>query len=542
MDEQTREKINDLVAEFQSARTPADRQRVTLRAQRELMFVEGALREFVDRASAIGDVRLIPQDLLGSYEEQQEQRAGSEADVDALVDDLIARYEQAGSVRERNEVLLDASEQLAGFPVQSRRFNAAVGAMPDFEPRSETTAPPEETTQSTVDQPQTPVSRFSRSRQETTQRSLETPPGEISEQTRQRERNPAASNETRRRERSENITDRETQSYLEDRYGGDPAKIAAAIQASLRERILLQRLGITGEDALQIIAYYRNRGLDLASEIQNFRAQGGTDQDARDFFYDISQGVSRQILAEPVPPAAVNRLVQMVDEDGNPVGEPRMSQTPGIVQASDLTLRRNADGSLYVYPASMPSLFLQELSVSGLASFKERLYEYFGTDMTNPMAVEQQTAIVLQEANRTGKDLELLFADYDRAAGVQLDATGRRQPMLTGPIEYTPTDQIVAVAEQIAVEELGRELTAAEKAGIVNEYKMIERDFAFERRRAEIKSATGAVAEIDRQPLSVDTAVDRWLRENRPEQMRVADEMPHYEALFDMWQNGDFNV
>lgn len=556
MDQKTQDRINELVAEFQKAKTPFDRQQITKTAQRDLQFVSGALREFVDRASIFGEVQLIG-DVLGSYEQQQEQGTASSANADAIVDELLERYRQATTTSERNEVVLEATERLRGFPIQQNKFSFQIERADDVLGEASgtpapTTTVPEETERQPVAAPQMPVeppaptgsaTLGGLSSNERILSSLEMSPGQISQEFAQQQRNPVAAAETRRAQELDTRSEQEIESYYMDRFGGDPEKIRAAFQESMRERILLQRLGITGDDALRILSYYRNSpDKDLISDIQTFRSAGGTEQDARDYFFDMSQGIARDIRAEQLPLSAIPRLVQRVDADGNPVGEPTKSQTPGIVQASDLTIKLNADGSPYVYPASMPSLYLQELSVSGLASFKERLFEYFGANLNNPQEVEYYTQQILADANEKGIDIQLLFNEYDRQAGVQLDATGRRQPRLTGPIDYTPSDQVVAVIEQVAAQELGRELSDQEKWAIVNEYKNVERDFAFDRRRAEIKAASGASVMSPSAPMSLDTVAEQWLQENRPEQMKVASQMPAYSRLFEMWQNGDFNV
>lgn len=297
--------------------------------------------------------------------------------------------------------------------------------------------------------------------------------------------------------------------------GGLQAAVQVRMQDALANGQLL-RLGITDSDARKrIIDWYRNlqafgQQRTIFGDIEYFKNQvGATNTQLADFFIDISNGINREINNVQAPTYSEWRFVRQDD------GTMRWSDTPGIVDGEG-TLILDENGNRFFYNPNMPELFLdQKLAQSeeAYADFVDRLATNgILVDTMSQPAVVEATTWLLEQANMQGKSVDVMLTEME-------SRQSQIRQRLRAMVAYTPTENVEDVAQQTAVQWMGRLLEDAELQRLTTEYQRMERSGMLDQERARIEAQTGVGEYSQVQGLS--DFVSRYIRDRYTSEVKV---------------------
>lgn len=278
----------------------------------------------------------------------------------------------------------------------------------------------------------------------------------------------------------------------------------------------LSRIGITDNAARKrVIDWYRNlqnfgQARSIFGDIEYFRNQvGATNTQLADFFVDISNGINREINNVQAPTYSEWRFVRQED------GTMRWSDTPGIVDGEG-TLILDENGNRFFYNPNMPELFLdQKLAQSeeAYADFVDRLATNgILVDTMSQPAIIEATTWILEQANMQGKSVDVMLTEME-------SRQSQIRQRLRAVVAYTPTENVEDVAQQTAVQWMGRLLEDAELQRLTTEYQRMERSGMLDQERARIEAQTGVGEYSQVQGLS--DFVSRYIRDRYTSEVKV---------------------
>ena len=516
MDERTLQQIDGLVTDFQQARDESARRQVTLRAERELQFIDGALERFALRIRSIGNPNFSP----GVLDEEAISPSGDlyaeiRAEENDAVDSFVAEYEAAGSDQDRRTVLEQASKRFAGSPLALNSFNSKTGLGAAGE--SPVTSAPETTV---------PTSTVPMSTPGTT--AVPAPP--VS--TRAPGREPQAQSPTVQPAATGGASVDVPSTFT-------PSQLINVVEVT-RQWNYATSVGMPRSLALRVAESNVNEGVtfeQFQSDLDLYIASGYEQQTINELYETKLEGIDYQL--PQAPPSGVATKPRLV-LDENAVGPNRTitSQQPGISNRDDgYKIMRNPDNSRFVYDPNNAEVFLEELSAEKRNELSLWLYTRgMISDPQNYSELVNGTATVLQNANMMGRDLQWTLDTMDELSGFNMDKFYNR---LSGPIVVYDREEAFDQANAYAAERLGRGLTRSEQLAVIDAFDRRNEMYRRESIEASIRANFGEQVTVQQAP-TLESMTTQWLERTKPAEVQQAKDYSVMRQLMDMTFDGAF--
>ena len=541
MDEKTLQQIDDLVLEFQRARNEADRRQITLKAERDFQFIDGALERFALRVRAIGSANFSPgvldeESITGSGRLYSEIRA----EENEAVDRFVQAYEDAGSDSERREVLQQVSKRLSGSPLALAAFNGRTGVgevesgpLRKVPAESVDMEAPATTTPVTTPSAGTPPATTTTTTPPVTAPSTGGPPfvppqtGPTTTTTPPAATPSAGGRATSGKTIPPDAGDQGT-------IGFDLEKLTTLLQISQ----YATRQGMPQDLANQVARFYVLEGVPFEKFQSDLDSYGDySQQTINEIFEAKIEGIQyllpqRSAIGQTTKPRMV--FVEREGEDNRP----QMSQQPGISSRDDgYRIMRNPDGSRFLYDSTNPEVYLEELSVE--ARNELALWMYTRGMIDNPQNYQgliMGTAQLLESANQFGRDLRWTMDTMDEVTGFNMDRYFNR---LSGPIVVYDREEAMEQANGFAMEQLGRALTRSEQLNVVDAFNRRTVEYQRAVTEAAMRADLGEQVVLEQAP-SLESMTTRWLEQKKPAEVQQAKDYSVMAQLMDMTLDGKF--
>jgi len=211
-------------------------------------------------------------------------------------------------------------------------------------------------------------------------------------------------------------------------------------------------------------------------------------------------------------------------------GVTRMTDRVGLVGRDGEFLRDDAGNIIPAYDANAVSNVLyNQLSQDAYWDLADRLYNIGLLEGFAPAQIESAVGSLLSEATRYGYTYDNLLYQKEKTLGV---GNGMTQPRI-GPRSSSELNVYENAAQEAAEAVFGRRLYDDELRGVLAEYEVMRREQPY-------YSRTGAMTPSG-QVFNIESATDQWLRENRPEQYKKAQQAGMVGGLYDLAMDGFFS-